>query len=67
MQSFLKDLPQTVDQLRNSSELSFLGDTGAAEGAAVGRRAYSNAVQDALGALVGFARVDRVCPRWPCC
>ena len=55
MQSFLKDLPQTVDQLRHSSELSFLGDTGAAKTAQSGAQSVSNAVPDTLGALVGFA------------
>ena len=37
MQSFLKDLPQTVDQLKKSSELGFLSDTGAADTRHVGR------------------------------
>jgi len=55
MQSFLKDLPQTVEQLRNSDELSFLGNTGAADTAQSGAQSISNAVPDALGALLGFA------------
>ena len=54
LQSFLKDLPQTVDQLRHSSELGFLGDTGAAKTAQSGAQSASNAVPKALGALVGF-------------
>jgi len=55
LQSFLKDLPQTVDQLKNSDELGFLGDTGAADSTQSGAQSVSNAVPDALGALVGFA------------
>ena len=55
MQSFLKDLPQTVEQLRNSDELGFLGDTSAASTVQSGAQSVSNAVPDALGALVGFA------------
>ncbi len=55
MQSFLKDLPQTVDQLKNSSELGFLKNTGAADNATSGAQSVSNSVPDALGALVGFA------------
>jgi predicted PurR-regulated permease PerM len=55
MQSFLKDLPQTVEQLRNSDELGFLGDTSAANTVQSGAQSVSNAVPDALGALVGFA------------
>jgi predicted PurR-regulated permease PerM len=54
MQSFLKDLPQTVEQLRNSDELGFLGDTGAAKTVQSGAQSVSNAVPEALGALVGF-------------
>ena len=55
MQSFLKDLPQTVDQPQNSDELGFLGDTGTADTVQSGAQSASNAVPDALGALVGFA------------
>ncbi len=55
MQSFLKDLPQTVDQLKNSSELGFLKDTGAADSVTSGAQSVSSSVPDALGALVGFA------------
>ena len=54
MQSFLKDLPQTVDQLKNSSELGFLKNTGAADNVTSGAQSVSNSVPDALGALVGF-------------
>jgi predicted PurR-regulated permease PerM len=55
MQSFLKDLPQTVDKLQNSDELGFLGNTGAADNVQSGAQNVSNSVPDALGALVGFA------------
>ena len=55
LRSFLKDLPQTVEQLQNSDELGFLGDTGAVDNVQSGAQSASNAVPDALGALVGFA------------
>ena len=55
MQSFLKDLPQTVDQLKSSNELGFLKNTGAADNVSSGAQSVSNSVPDALGALVGFA------------
>ena len=56
MQSFLKDLPQTVDQLKNSSELGFLKNTGAADNGHVGSaERLELRTPDALGALVGFA------------
>ena len=56
MQSFLKDLPQIVDQLRSSSELGFLGDTGAAETTQSGAQSVSNSFRRARGAR----RVRRV-------
>ena len=55
LQEFLKDLPQLVDQLQNSDELGFLGDTGAADRVQSGSQSVSNAVPDAVGALIGFA------------
>jgi predicted PurR-regulated permease PerM len=55
MQSFLKDLPQIVDQLKSSNELGFLGSTGAADQVQSGAQNVSSSVPDALGALVGFA------------
>ena len=55
LQDFLRDLPQIVDQLRSSDELSFLGDTGAAQSVQSGAESVSRGVPDALGALIGFA------------
>ncbi len=55
LQSFLKDLPQIVEQLRSSDELDFAGDTDAADNVQSGAQSVSDAVPDALGALVGFA------------
>ena len=55
LQSFLKDLPQLVEQLRSSDELSSVGDTSAADNVQSGAQSVSDAVPNALGALVGFA------------
>ena len=55
LQSFLKDLPQLVEQLRSSDELSSVGDTSAADSVQSGAQSVSDAVPNALGALVGFA------------
>jgi predicted PurR-regulated permease PerM len=55
LQQFLKELPTLVDKLRNSSELGFLDDTGAADSVQSGSQSVSDAVPDALGALLGFA------------
>jgi predicted PurR-regulated permease PerM len=55
LQSFLKDLPELVDQLRSSDELDFVGDTSAADNVQSGAQSVSDAVPDALGALIGFA------------
>ena len=38
VRDFLQDLPQTVEQLRESDELSWLGDSGAAENVQAGSR-----------------------------
>ena len=55
LQSFLKDLPDLVDKLRNSDELSSVGDTSAAGSVSAGAESISNAVPNALSGLVGFA------------
>ncbi len=53
LQSFLKDLPQTVAQLQD--KLGSVGDSAAGDRAQSGAQSASNAVPDAVGALVGFA------------
>ena len=55
VRDFLQELPQTVDQLRESDELSWLGDTGAGENLQSGAGEVSAAVPDAVSELLGIA------------
>src|SRR4249920_3763908 len=55
VRDFIHDLPQLVDQLRNSDELSFLGDSGAAGNVQEGANAASASVPDAISAVLGIA------------
>ena len=55
VRDFLHDLPQTVDQLRNSDELSSLGDTGAGGNVQEGANAAAASVPDAISAVLGIA------------
>jgi predicted PurR-regulated permease PerM len=55
LQGLLKGLPDLVEQLRASSELSSVGDTSAAGNVQSGANSVAAAVPDALSALVGFA------------
>ena len=55
VRDFLQDLPATVEQLRESDELSGLGDTGAAENVQAGSEKVSSAVPDAIPAVLGIA------------
>ena len=50
VRDFLQDLPQTVEQLRESDELSWLGDSGAAENVQAGSENVSSSVPDAISA-----------------
>jgi predicted PurR-regulated permease PerM len=52
---FLKDLPQTVSSLRDSDELSWLGDSGAAENVQDGANSLSSTIPTAIDAFLGFA------------
>jgi predicted PurR-regulated permease PerM len=52
---FLKALPQTVQQLRDSGELSWLGDSGAAENVQDGSQSLSNTIPSAIDAFLGVA------------
>jgi predicted PurR-regulated permease PerM len=54
VRDFLKDLPQLVDQLRNSNELSWL-NTGAGANVEEGARQVSINVPDAISAVLGIA------------
>ena len=55
VRDFLQDLPATVEQLRESDELSWLGDSGAAENVQVGSEEVSSSVPDAISAVLGIA------------
>jgi predicted PurR-regulated permease PerM len=55
VRDFLQDLPQTVEQLRESDELSWLGDSGAAENLQAGSEQVSSSVPDAISAVLGIA------------
>ena len=55
VRDFLQELPATVEQLRESDELSWLGDSGAAENVQAGSEKISASVPDAISAVLGFA------------
>ena len=56
VRDFLQDLPQTVEQLRESDELpSWLADSGAADNVQAGSEEVSAAVPDAISAVLGIA------------
>ena len=55
VRDFLQDLPALVEQLRESDELSSLGDSGAAENVQTGAEKVSASVPDAIAGVLGFA------------
>jgi predicted PurR-regulated permease PerM len=55
LRDFLKDLPQTVADLRESGELSWLGDSGAAENVQQGSDNLAATIPNAISALLGVA------------
>ncbi len=55
VRDFLQDLPATVEKLRASEELSWLGDSGAAENVQSGAEKVSASVPDAIAGVVGIA------------
>jgi predicted PurR-regulated permease PerM len=55
VRDFLQQLPATVQQLRDSGELSWLGDSGAAENVQEGAQQISVSVPDAISAVLGVA------------
>jgi predicted PurR-regulated permease PerM len=55
VRDFLQDLPDTVQQLRDSGELSWLGDSGAAQNVQSGAGSISASVPDAISAVLGIA------------
>ena len=52
---FLHDLPTTVQSLRDSGELDFLGDTGAAKNVQAGSETIAASVPDTIKAVLGVA------------
>ncbi len=55
VRDFLHDLPQTIDQLRSSDELSWLGDTGIGKNLHEGAAKTSASVPDAVSQVLGIA------------
>ncbi len=55
VRDFLQDLPTIVEQLRESDELSWLGDSGAAENVQAGAEQVSSSVPDAISGVLGIA------------
>jgi predicted PurR-regulated permease PerM len=55
VRDFLHQLPTTVEQLRNSDELSWLGDSGAAKNVQAGADQVSASIPDAISSVLGIA------------
>jgi predicted PurR-regulated permease PerM len=55
VRDFLQELPTIVAQLRESDELSWLGDSGAAGNVQAGSEQISTSVPDAISAVLGIA------------
>jgi putative heme transporter len=55
VRDFLQQLPATIEQLRESDELSWLGDTGAGENLQSGADEVSVSVPDAISGVLGIA------------
>jgi putative heme transporter len=55
VRDFLQGLPATVQSLRDSGELSWLGDSGAAENVQAGAQQVSVSVPDAISQVLGIA------------
>jgi predicted PurR-regulated permease PerM len=55
VRDFLKNLPATVEDLRNTKELSWLGDSGAAKNVQEGADHISKSVPDAISSVLGIA------------
>jgi putative heme transporter len=55
VRDFLQELPTTIEQLRESDELSWLGDSGAGENLQSGANEVSVSVPDAISEVLGIA------------
>jgi predicted PurR-regulated permease PerM len=54
VRDFLQDLPATIESLRESDELAWLGDSGAAESVQDGAQEISVSIPDAISSLLGI-------------
>jgi len=55
VRDFLQNLPTTVQQLRDSDELSWLGDSGAGTNVQEGANHVASTIPDAVSAVLGIA------------
>jgi predicted PurR-regulated permease PerM len=55
VRDFLHELPNTIEQLRSSDELSWLGDTGIGGNAQEGAASTAASVPDTISAVLGIA------------
>jgi putative heme transporter len=55
VRDFLQELPAIVEELRSSDELSWLGDSGAAENVQDGAEQVSVSIPDAISGVLGIA------------
>jgi predicted PurR-regulated permease PerM len=55
VRDFLHELPETIDQLRSSDELSWLGDTGVGGNLEEGANSTAGSVPDTISAVLGIA------------
>jgi predicted PurR-regulated permease PerM len=55
VRDYLKQLPQTVQELRDSGELSWLGDSGAAKNVQQGAEHISKSIPEAVSSILGVA------------
>jgi predicted PurR-regulated permease PerM len=55
VRDFLQELPETVEKLRSSGELDWLGDTGAGKNVQEGANSAAPSVPDAISAVLGIA------------
>ena len=55
VRDYLKQLPQTVQELRDSGELSWLGDSGAAKNVQQGSEHVSSSIPNAVSSILGIA------------
>jgi predicted PurR-regulated permease PerM len=55
VRDFLHELPETIDQLRSSDELSWLGDTGVGGNLEEGANSTAASVPDTISAVLGIA------------